>query len=80
MAELGLRNYGVEPEEIQTMLKVIRDRLEARINGARWQNQRLAQYEQRGHDRSTALACMLEDYLHHSQTDTPISQWGLHLE
>ena len=78
VAEQGLEDCGVEQEEIQTMLKVIRDRLEARINGARWQIQRLDLYEQQGHDRPTALTRMLEDYLQHSQTDTPISQWGPH--
>jgi len=80
VAEQGLEACGVEPEEIQALLKVIRDRLEARINGARWQIRRLAFYEQQGHDRPTALTCMLEDYLQHSQTDTPISQWSLHPE
>jgi len=50
------------------------------MNGAGWQIQRLARYEQQGHDRPTALTRMLEDYLQHSQTDTPISQWGLHPE
>jgi len=80
VAAQGLRNHGVEPEEIQAMLNVIRDRLEARMNGAGWQIQRLARYEQQGHDRPTALTRMLEDYLQHSQTDTPISQWGLHPE
>jgi hypothetical protein len=80
MAEQGLENSGVERKEIQTMLQVIRDRLETRINGARWQVQRLALYEQQGHDRSTALTRMLEDYLQQSQTDMPVSQWSLHLE
>jgi gamma-glutamyl:cysteine ligase YbdK (ATP-grasp superfamily) len=77
VAEQGLEDCGVERIEIQNMLKVIRERLEARINGARWQIQRLAQYEQQGHNRPTALTRMLEDYLQHSQTGTPISQWSL---
>ena len=80
VAEQGLEDCGVNHQEIQTMLQVIRDRLDARINGARWQTQRLALYEQRGHDRPAALNRMLEDYLHYSQSDTPISQWGLDLK
>ncbi len=80
IAEQGLKNGGVEHEEIRSMLQVIRDRLEAGINGARWQIQRVALYEQQDHDRPTALTRMLEDYLQHSQTDTPISQWSRHPE
>ena len=80
IAERGLENAGVKREEIQFMLNVIRDRLEAQINGARWQIRRLTLYEQQGHNRSIALTRMLEDYLQHSQTDTSISQWSQHPE
>ncbi len=80
VAEQGLKIYGVEQIEIQTMMNVIRDRLEARVNGARWQIHRLDLYEQEGYDRQVALTRMLEDYLQYSQTDTPISQWGQHLQ
>ncbi|MDR4484855.1 MAG: hypothetical protein R3B95_16885 [Nitrospirales bacterium] len=48
VAEKGLEEHGVEKEEIQTMLNVIRGRLETRMNGARWQIHRLEQYERRG--------------------------------
>ncbi len=80
VAEQGLENCGVERQEIQTMLQVIRDRLEAQINGARWQIERLALHEQQGHDRPAALTRMLEDYLQQSQADTPVAQWLSHLE
>ena len=76
IAEQGLNVCGVEQIEIQNMLNVIRGRLEARMNGARWQIHRLGHYEQEGYDRRKALTFMLEDYLQYSQTDTPISQWG----
>jgi gamma-glutamyl:cysteine ligase YbdK (ATP-grasp superfamily) len=80
VAERGLEESGVEKGEIQTMLNVIRDRLEARINGARWQIHRMEQYENRGYERPTALTAMLEDYLRAAQTGAPISQWSLNPE
>ena len=70
----------MEKEEIQTMLTVIRDRLETRMNGARWQVHRLEQYERRGHDRPTALTHMLEDYLRAAHTGAPVSHWSLNPE
>ena len=78
VAEQGLTNHGVASEEIHAMLKVIQNRLEARMNGARWQVQRLALYEQQGLTRPNALTHMLEDYLQCSQTGIPISQWSQH--
>jgi hypothetical protein len=80
VAQQGLEDSGVEKGEIQAMLDVIRDRLEARINGARWQIHRMEQYEKRGYERSTALTGMLEDYLQASQNDAPVSQWNLNPE
>jgi hypothetical protein len=77
VAERGLEDAGIEKEEIQTMLNVIRNRLETRMNGARWQIHRLEQYEKQGDERPTALLRMLEDYLRASQTGAPVSQWGL---
>lgn len=80
VAQQGLEDSGVEKDEIQAMLNVIRDRLEARINGARWQIHRMEQYERQGDARPTALTRMLEDYLRASQTGAPISQWSLNPE
>ena len=80
VAQQGLEDAGVEKDEIQTMLNVIRDRLQTRINGARWQILRMEQYEIRGYERPTALTGMLEDYLQASQTDAPVSQWSLNSE
>jgi hypothetical protein len=80
VAERGLENAGVKKEEIQTMLNVIRSRLETCMNGARWQLHRLGQYEKQGNERPKALTRMLEDYLHASQTGAPVSQWSLNLE
>ena len=80
VAEQGLEDCGVEKEEIHTMLNVIRDRLETRMNGARWQLHRLEQYESRGYERPTALTGMLEDYLRASNTGAPVSHWSLNPE
>ena len=80
VAERGLEDCGVEKEEIQAMLNVIRDRLEARMNGSRWQIHRMEQYERQGDARQAALTRMLEDYLRASQTGAPISQWSLNPE
>ena len=80
VAQQGLEDFGVEKEEIQTMLNVIGERLEARINGARWQIHRMEQYERQGDARPTALTRMLEDYLQASQAGVPISQWSLNPE
>ena len=80
VAEQGLEECEVEKDEIRTMLNVIRDRVEARMNGARWQLHRLEQYESRGYERPTALTGMLEDYLRASHTGAPVSQWSLNAE
>ena len=80
VAQQGLEDCGVEKDEIQIMLNVIRDRLEARINGARWQILRMEQYERQGDGRATALTRMLEDYLQTSQTGAPVSKWSPKLE
>ncbi|MDH5576200.1 MAG: glutamate--cysteine ligase [Nitrospirota bacterium] len=77
VAEQGLEEFGVDKEEIQTMLNVIRERLDACINGARWQLHRMEQYEKRGQARPIALTSMLEDYLRASRTGAPVSQWRL---
>ncbi len=79
VAERGLKDNGVEKEEVHSMLNIIRDRVERRINGSRWQIDRLMQYEQKGDSRPKALGRMLEDYLIAAQTGAPISQWSLKL-
>jgi len=80
VAEQGLEEFGVDKQEIQTMLNVIRERLDACINGARWQLHRMEQYEKRGQARPIALTNMLEDYLRASRTGAPVSQWRLNPE
>jgi hypothetical protein len=80
VAERGLEDYGVEKGEIHTMLNVIRDRLEVRMNGARWQIHHMERYERQGDARPTALTRMLEDYLQASQAGAPVSQWSLNPE
>ncbi len=80
LARQGLEDVGVERQEIQTMLEVIHERVEASINGARWQVRRLEQYEKKGENRATALTSMQEDYFRASQTGSPVSQWSLEPE
>ncbi len=72
----GLEEAGVHQDEVRRMLKVVRDRLQARMNGARWQLRRLKHYEQQGLTRSMALVHMLEDYIQTARTDTPVSRWN----
>jgi len=76
IAEEGLAQVGVEPQEIQALFGVIRQRIRAKMTGARWQLAVLSQLEGRM-DREAALSCMLEHYMAGSQSGIPVSEWSV---
>lgn len=55
IAELGLQKLGVSEEEIVTYISVIRERLETGQTGARWQAEKLQEFEGQGMSRGEAL-------------------------
>ncbi len=76
MARTGLQELAIDTAEIDLMLSVIAQRLEKRITGARWQLQRLHQLEKQM-PRPEALKALLRDYLTHSDSGAPVSQWSI---
>lgn len=74
-AERGLASLGVEEEEIDRVLDVIRGRLESKTTGARWQRRVLDRFERVSrHDE--ALARLVEAYVKEARTGKPVHEWG----
>jgi len=74
-AERGLASLGVEEEEIDRVLDVIRGRLESKTTGARWQRRVLDRFERVSrHDK--ALARLVEAYVKEARTGKPVHEWG----
>ncbi len=72
----GLQRIGVSDEEADRYLPVIQHRLESGQTGAVWQSRMLRALE-RENSRQTALHQMLERYIQHSKSNTPVSEWPL---
>lgn len=75
IAEEGLSEAGVDRQEIQSVIDVVRRRIRARMTGARWQVHVLNRLE-KTLDRPAALSCMLEAYLRQTQAGVPVSEWS----
>lgn len=75
IAAEGLSDAGVDRQEIQNWIDVIRRRIRARTTGARWQVRTLTDLEKTC-DRPTALCRMLEAYLQQARTGVPVSEWS----
>ncbi len=75
VAEKGLCASGVEPDEVQRYLKVIEQRVECQMTGARWQNRVLSQ------SGSDGAACrfkrMLNSYCDRADSGLPVAQWAM---
>lgn len=77
IAHSGLTRAGVSAQEASQLLGVVRERVELGRTGAVVQREFVAQQEQAGATRESALASLVEWYLEWSWRDVPVHQWAL---
>jgi len=77
MAHDGLRSCGVSEVVREHYLGVIEQRCLTRQTGATWQRDQVAQLEQRGASRETALTRMARRYAELAETTAPVHTWPL---
>ncbi len=75
LAHRGLEDWGVSQAVRDRFLSVIEGRCTSGANGATWQTEAVARFEERGADRATALRQMLEAYVQHMHTNQPVHTW-----
>jgi hypothetical protein len=76
LAHEGLDRWGVRPGERDRLLGIIRDRCLTGRNGATWQVNETRRIEERDNvDRHTALRTMLNLYITHMHSNTPVHAW-----
>lgn len=73
-AREGLVAAGVEPAEADEHLGVVEARAAAGRTGARWQRRAFAAHA-RGRTKDAALAAVVEEYLGHAESETPVHRW-----
>jgi len=76
LAEHGLNKYGLNKDDIELYLGVIRDRVATRRNGARWALESLDNMNNRGTE-DQRLRCLVGNMIEQQSTGRPISDWGL---
>ena len=76
LAREGLDELEVAPQESEQLLKIVAQRAEQQITGARWQLHRLDYLEQ-NMPRPLALQTMLADYLKHFESGRPVHLWSI---
>ena len=76
LAEHGLNKYGLNKDDIEFYLGVIRDRVATRRNGARWALESLNNMNGRGTE-DQRLRCLVSNMIEQQSTGKPISDWGL---
>jgi gamma-glutamyl:cysteine ligase YbdK (ATP-grasp superfamily) len=77
LANRGLEDWGVSQAVRDRFLSVIEGRCTSGANGATWQSEAVARFEDRGADRATALRQMLQAYVEHMHTNEPVHTWPL---
>jgi hypothetical protein len=75
MAHDGLRELGVADAARERYLGIIEQRCVARRTGSSWQRETVAQLEQRGADRESALVGMLRRYVDLMHAGNPVHTW-----
>ncbi|MFC0547010.1 glutamate-cysteine ligase family protein [Kutzneria chonburiensis] len=75
MAHEGLRELGVADAARERYLGIIEQRCVARRTGSSWQRETVAQLEQRGADRESALIGMLRRYIDLMHAGNPVHTW-----
>ena len=76
MADEGLRRWKVAADVRDRYLGVIEGRAKTGRNGAVWQVETVTKLEDRGMDRTTALAEMLRQYCDLMHSNEPVHTWG----
>jgi len=76
LAETGLMKYGVNREDIDRYLGVLRDRVTTRRNGARWALESLQEMHGRGTE-DQRLRCLVSSMVEQQTKGRPISEWTL---
>jgi len=76
LAEHGLQKYGVDQDDINLYLGVLRDRVATRRNGARWALESLSNMRDRGTE-DQRLRCLVSSMVNQQITGRPISEWSL---
>jgi len=76
LAELGLQKYGVEQNDIDKYLGVLRDRVATRRNGARWALESLNEMHEQGTE-DQRMRCLVSSMVEQQTTGRPISEWVL---
>lgn len=77
LAASGLRDLGVEEEEIERYLGILKARCISEQTGAAWQIKRLNALEASGLGRPEALRAMVKEYAHHMNVGRPVHEWPL---
>ncbi|TXR56674.1 glutamate--cysteine ligase [Quadrisphaera setariae] len=75
LAADGLAAAGVAAAEVDRYLQVAQERATTGRTGAQWQARALAALEERGADRRTALAGVVERYADHQDGGEPVHTW-----
>lgn len=75
LAADGLAAAGVDGAVTDRYLEVARARAATGRNGAAWQVRTAAALQERGADRATALAGLVERYAEHMETGDPVHTW-----
>jgi CBS domain-containing protein len=80
LARAGLASAGVDPTDIETYLGVIRDRVEARVTGARWMLNSIQSMKQQS-TRAEWLTALTAGMVSRQKTGDPVHLWSpAHLE
>jgi CBS domain-containing protein/gamma-glutamylcysteine synthetase len=80
LARAGLASAGVAPSDIETYLGVIRDRVEARITGARWMLNSIQSMKQQS-TRAEWLTALTAGMVSRQKIGDPVHLWSpAHLE
>jgi hypothetical protein len=73
LAEQGLRDFGLNGDEIERYLGVVEARIRSGQTGAEWQLAHL----RGGEATARAIAAMLADYLENQRSGAPVHEWSL---
>lgn len=76
-AASGLQDLGVDQQLIGRYLDVIRERARTEQNGASWQIAYLRRLEEKGLERTRALAEMTKRYWENMHSNSPVHEWPL---
>lgn len=76
LAESGLQDYGVNQQDIDKYLGVLRERVSTRRNGARWALESLQEMKDKGTE-DQRMRCLVSSMVKQQITGRPISEWVL---